>query len=249
MLTGDAKATAKRVAEETGVDEFYAGLLPSDKEAAVRRMQEEGCRVIMAGDGINDAPSLARADVGMAVGAGTDIALESADIVLINSNPKSAATAVRLSRAVIRNVKQNLFWAFIYNTIGIPLAAGILYVPFGILLSPGIAALAMSCSSVCVVSNALRLRRFREPESETDYEEKQMSDITMKKIVHVEGMMCKHCQKAVNNALQAVDGVEAVDVSLDDKCAVVTLTKEVSDAELKSAVEAEDFTVTGVETA
>ena len=249
MLTGDAKSTAKRVAEETGVDEFYSGLLPSDKEAAVRRMQDEGCRVIMAGDGINDAPSLARADVGMAVGAGTDIALESADIVLINSNPKSAATAVRLSRAVIRNVKQNLFWAFIYNTIGIPLAAGVLYVPFGILLSPGIAALAMSCSSVCVVSNALRLRRFREPESETDYEEKQMSDITMKKIIHVEGMMCKHCQKAVNNALQAVDGVEAVDVSLDEKCAVVTLTKEVSDAELKSAVEAEDFTVTGVETA
>lgn len=249
MLTGDSEATAKRVADEIGVDEFYAGLLPSDKEAAVRRMQEEGRRVIMAGDGINDAPSLARADVGMAVGAGTDIAIESADIVLINSNPQAAASAVRLSRAVIRNVKQNLFWAFIYNTIGIPLAAGILYVPFGVLLSPGIAALAMSCSSVCVVSNALRLRRFREPEGETDYEEKQMSDITMKKIIHVEGMMCKHCVKAVTNALQAVDGVETVDVSLDDKCAVVNLAKEVSDAELKTAVEAEDFTVTGVETA
>ena len=249
MLTGDSEATAKRVADEIGVDEFYAGLLPSDKEAAVRRMQEEGRRVIMAGDGINDAPSLARADVGMAVGAGTDIAIESADIVLINSNPQAAASAVRLSRAVIRNVKQNLFWAFIYNTIGIPLAAGILYVPFGVLLSPGIAALAMSCSSVCVVSNALRLRRFREPEGETDYEEKQMSDITMKKIIHVEGMMCKHCVKAVTNALQAVDGVETVDVSLDDKCAVVTLAKEIADAELKSAVEAEDFTVTGVETA
>jgi len=249
MLTGDSEATAKRVADEIGVDEFYAGLLPSDKEAAVRRMQEEGRRVIMAGDGINDAPSLARADVGMAVGAGTDIAIESADIVLINSNPQAAASAVRLSRAVIRNVKQNLFWAFIYNTIGIPLAAGILYVPFGVLLSPGIAALAMSCSSVCVVSNALRLRRFREPEGETDYEEKQMSDITMKKIIHVEGMMCKHCVKAVTNALQAVDGVETVDVSLDEKCAVVNLAKEVSDAELKTAVEAEDFTVTGVETA
>lgn len=249
MLTGDSEATAKRVADEIGVDEFYAGLLPSDKEAAVRRMQEEGRRVIMAGDGINDAPSLARADVGMAVGAGTDIAIESADIVLINSNPQAAASAVRLSRAVIRNVKQNLFWAFIYNTIGIPLAAGILYVPFGVLLSPGIAALAMSFSSVCVVSNALRLRRFREPEGETDYEEKQMSDITMKKIIHVEGMMCKHCVKAVTNALQAVDGVETVDVSLDDKCAVVNLAKEVSDAELKTAVEAEDFTVTGVETA
>ncbi|MBE6515210.1 MAG: heavy metal translocating P-type ATPase [Methanocorpusculum parvum] len=249
MLTGDSEATAKRVADEIGVDEFYAGLLPSDKEAAVRRMQEEGRRVIMAGDGINDAPSLARADVGMAVGAGTDIAIESADIVLINSNPQAAASAVRLSRAVIRNVKQNLFWAFIYNTIGIPLAAGILYVPFGVLLSPGIAALAMSFSSVCVVSNALRLRRFREPEGETDYEEKQMGDITMKKIIHVEGMMCKHCVKAVTNALQAVDGVETVDVSLDDKCAVVTLAKEIADAELKSAVEAEDFTVTGVETA
>ena len=249
MLTGDAEATAKRVAAETGVDEVYADLLPADKEAVIRRMQAEGHRVIMAGDGINDAPSLARADIGMAVGAGADIAIESADIVLINSDPQAAAAAVSLSRATIRNVKQNLFWAFIYNTIGIPLAAGILYIPFGILLSPGIAALAMSCSSVCVVTNALRLRFFTVPAEEIDYEEKQTDEVTMQKIIHVEGMMCKHCVKAVTNAVQAVDGVESVEVSLEEKTAVVTLAKEVSDAELKAAVEAEDFTVTGVESA
>ena len=249
MLTGDAEATAKRVAAETGVDEVYADLLPADKEAVIRRMQAEGHRVIMAGDGINDAPSLARADIGMAVGAGADIAIESADIVLINSDPQAAAAAVSLSRATIRNVKQNLFWAFIYNTIGIPLAAGILYIPFGILLSPGIAALAMSCSSVCVVTNALRLRFFTVPAEEIDYEEKQTDEVTMQKIIHVEGMMCKHCVKAVTNAVQAVDGVESVEVSLEEKTAVVTLAKEVSDAELKAAVEAEDFSVTGVESA
>lgn len=249
MLTGDAEATASRVAEETGVDAYYADLLPSDKEAAVRKMQAEGHRVIMAGDGINDAPSLARADIGMAIGAGADIALESADIILMNSDPMAAATAVRLSRATIRNVKQNLFWAFIYNTVGIPLAAGILYAPFGILLSPGIAALAMSCSSVCVVSNALRLRFFKEPAEEIENKPEPAGEETMQKIICVEGMMCKHCVKAVTNALQAVDGVEAVDVSLDEKKAVVTLTKEVPDADLKAAVEAEDFTVTAVESA
>lgn len=248
MLTGDAKQTAARVAEETGVDAFEAELLPADKEAAVRRLQEEGHHVIMAGDGINDAPSLARADIGMAIGAGADIALESADIVLMNSDPKAAATAVRLSRATIRNVKQNLFWAFIYNAIGIPIAAGVLYEPFGILLSPGIAALAMSCSSVCVVSNALRLRRFRETE-EIDIEEKPTNEVTMQKIIHVEGMMCKHCQKAVTNALQGIEGVETVAVSLEEKTAVVTLAKDIADTTLKEAVEAEDFTVTSVETA
>ena len=249
MLTGDAKETAARVAEETGVDEVYSELLPADKEAVIRKMQSEGRRVIMAGDGINDAPSLARADIGMAIGAGADIAIESADIVLMNSDPMAAATAVQLSRATIRNVKQNLFWAFIYNTIGIPLAAGVLYAPFGLLLSPGIAALCMSCSSVCVVTNALRLRFFKESVGEIDNEQKQTSDVTMKKIIHVEGMMCKHCQKAVTNALQAVDGVETVDVSLEEKTAVVSISKEIADAELKSAVEAADFTVTGVETA
>ena len=249
MLTGDAEATASRVAEETGVDAYYADLLPADKEAAIRKMQAEGHRVIMAGDGINDAPSLARADIGMAIGAGADIALESADIILMNSDPMAAATAVRLSRATIRNVKQNLFWAFIYNAVGIPLAAGILYAPFGILLSPGIAALAMSCSSVCVVSNALRLRFFKEPAEEIENNPEPAGEETMQKIICVEGMMCKHCVKAVTNALQAVDGVEAVDVSLDEKKAVVTLTKEVSDADLKAAVEAEDFTVTAVESA
>lgn len=249
MLTGDAEETAARVAAETGVDAYCADLLPADKEAAIRKMQAQGHRVIMAGDGINDAPSLARADIGMAVGAGADIALESADIILMNSDPNAAAAAVRLSRATIRNVKQNLFWAFIYNTIGIPLAAGVLYVPFGILLSPGVAALAMSCSSVCVVTNALRLRFFKEPAEEFDIKSAPTGDIGMQKIICVEGMMCKHCVKAVTNALQAVDGVDAVEVSLEEKKAVVTLAKDVSDTELKAAVEAEDFTVTSVESA
>ncbi len=248
MLTGDAKTTAARIAEETGVDEYHAELLPGDKERIIREMQEAGHRVIMAGDGINDAPSLARADIGMAIGAGADIALESADIILMNSDPNSAATAVRLSRATIRNVKQNLFWAFIYNAIGIPIAAGILYAPFGILLSPGIAALAMSCSSVCVVTNALRLRFFSEPVEEIDIRE-EPTNTTMQKTIHIEGMMCKHCQKAVTNALQAIDGVESVEVSLDEKKAVVTLSKEVADSALSDAVVAEDFTVTGVESA
>ena len=251
MLTGDTKASAERVAGEAGVDSFSAELLPAEKEAEIRRLQSEGKRVIMTGDGINDAPSLAAADVGIAVGAGTDVAIESADIVLMTSNPESAADAVLLSRTALRIIKQNLFWAFIYNTIGIPIAAGVLFVPFGILLSPGIAALCMSCSSVCVVFNALRLTRFKGYSDVMNDEIDNSSatnDISMKKLIHIEGMMCKHCSAAVSNALKGVNGVSDVSVSLEEKHAVVTLSKEVSDTVLKDTVAAADFEVTGVET-
>ncbi|MDO5847856.1 MAG: heavy metal translocating P-type ATPase, partial [Methanocorpusculum sp.] len=227
MLTGDAVPAAQRVADETGVDGFSAELLPADKEAEIRRLQKEGSRVIMAGDGINDAPSLAAADVGAAVGTGVDVAVESADIVLMNSSPSSVADAVSLSRKTVHIIKQNLFWALIYNCIAIPVAAGALYVPFGILLSPGIAALCMSCSSVCVVLNALRLQRFQgiSGAKEEVNTSSAPNDMSMKKIVHVEGMMCKHCQAAVFNALKGIDGVADVLVSLEEKTAVVTLSK------------------------
>lgn len=251
MLTGDRKISAQHIAGEAGVDSFSAELLPAEKAAEIRRLQSEGKRVIMTGDGINDAPSLAAADVGIAVGAGTDVAIESADIVLMTSNPESAADAVLLSRTALRIIKQNLFWAFIYNTIGIPIAAGVLFVPFGILLSPGIAALCMSCSSVCVVLNALRLTRFKGysgvMKDEID-NSSATNDISMKKVIHIEGMMCKHCSAAVSNALKGVDGVSDVSVSLEEKHAVVTLSKEVSDTVLKETVAAADFEVTGVET-
>ncbi|MCQ2376653.1 MAG: cadmium-translocating P-type ATPase [Methanocorpusculum sp.] len=250
MLTGDSVPAAKRVAELTGVDGFSAELLPADKEAEIRRLQKEGSRVIMAGDGINDAPSLAAADVGAAVGTGVDVAVESADIVLMNSSPESVADAVSLSRKTVRIIKQNLFWALIYNCIAIPAAAGVLYVPFGLLLSPGIAALCMSCSSVCVVLNALRLQRFRgTPGAKEEVNTcSAPNDMSMKKIVHVEGMMCKHCQAAVFNALKGIDGVADVSVSLEEKTAVVTLSKDVSDDILRDAVVAADFTVSAVET-
>ena len=251
MLTGDTYASAERIASEAGVDSFAAELLPAEKEAEVRRLQNEGKRVIMVGDGINDAPSLAASDVGIAVGAGTDIAIESADIVLMTSSPESAADAVLLSRRALRIIRQNLFWAFIYNTIGIPVAAGVLFAPFGILLSPGIAALCMSCSSVCVVFNALRLTRFK-GYSGVRMDEIDNSSVTntisMKKVIHIEGMMCKHCSAAVSNALKGVDGVSDVSVSLEEKTALVTLLKDVSDSVLKDAVTAADFEVTGVET-
>ncbi|HJJ31572.1 MAG TPA: heavy metal translocating P-type ATPase [Methanocorpusculum sp.] len=249
MLTGDTHASAKHIADEAGVDSFSAELLPAEKEAEIRRLQSEGYRVIMTGDGINDAPSLAAADVGIAVGAGTDIAIESADIVLMTSNPESAFDAVSLSRTALRIIKQNLFWAFIYNTIGIPVAAGVLFVPFGILLSPGIAALCMSSSSVCVVLNALRLTRFKgHSDGLMDDIDNSLAtyDISMKKLIHVEGMMCKHCQAAVTNALKGVDGVSDVSVSLEEKTALVTLSKDVSDTVLKDAVTAADFEVTGI---
>ncbi|MGI6032913.1 MAG: heavy metal translocating P-type ATPase [Coriobacteriales bacterium] len=255
MLTGDNERTARAIQAQVGVDEVVAGVLPEQKEAKVRELSEQG-RVAMVGDGINDAPALARADTGIAIGAGTDIAIESADIVLMRSDLQDVAVALDLSRATMRNIKQNLFWALIYNTICIPLAAGV-FAWAGISLNPMIGAAAMSFSSVCVVTNALRLRAWKpkfdvieedeadegttlqEPElpagqdTSSDIEEDMMAQ---EKKLAVEGMMCEHCVAHVTEALEGVDGVEKADVDLDGKSAVVTLAKDVSDDALVKAV-------------
>ena len=258
MLTGDNKKTAEAIRKQLGITRAIAEVLPQDKEREIRKIQEQGRKVAMIGDGINDAPALARADVGIAIGAGTDVAIESADIVLIRSDLLDAVTAVQLSNATIRNIKQNLFWAFIYNTIGIPLAAGLFFNMLGWKLNPMFAAGAMSLSSVSVVSNALRLKFFKptrktsEPESinttnnndDSQVITKDLSNKSnninggneMKKIMKIEGMSCGHCKAAVEKALKAIDGVENAVVDLADKSADITLTNEVSNDVLSKAV-------------
>jgi heavy metal translocating P-type ATPase len=255
MLTGDNERTANAVAESLGVTRVIADVLPQDKERAVRELQESGSRVMMVGDGINDAPALARADVGAAIGAGTDVAIESADFVLMKNDLRDVATAISLSRAVLRNIRENLFWAFFYNCVGIPLAAGVLWIPFGIRLSPMFGAAAMSLSSVCVVSNALRLRRFQPPFSaeqahttNTENTETDEEDSLMKKIISVDGMHCAHCQASVEKALSAVEGVSSCKVNLEKKTATVTLSSDVPDDVLTGAVTAAGFTPGAVET-
>lgn len=235
MLTGDNEKTAKAIASQVGIDNVIAQVLPEDKESHVRRLEEEGKKVAMVGDGINDAPALARADVGIAIGAGTDVAMESADIVLMKNDLLDVSTAVQLSRKVIRNIKENLFWAFIYNIIGIPVAAGVFYLAFGLKLSPMIGAAAMSMSSVCVVSNALRLRFFKPKRLFEGYDDMK-GENKMKKTMMIEGMMCQNCVKHVFNALSKVEGVDSVEVDLDGKKAEVVLKDEVSDDVLKEAV-------------
>lgn len=250
MLTGDNKRTAEAIRKELDIDTVIAEVLPQDKEREISRLQKEGKKVAMIGDGVNDAPALARADVGMAIGAGTDVAIESADIVLMKNDLLDAVTAIRLSKAVIRNIKQNLFWAFFYNSLGIPVAAGVFYTAFGWKLSPMIGAAAMSMSSIFVVTNALRLKKFKVSRSENtskkgeiiqeamlqsmeiDEIKEEKTMITMK----INGMMCPHCQAAVKKALEAFDGVTA-DVNLEDKAAYITgeadkdaITKAVTDA-------------------
>lgn len=234
MLTGDNKKTAKAICDEVGISNVIAEVLPQDKEKEIRRLQQEGKRVAMVGDGINDAPALVRADVGIAIGGGTDIAIDSADFVLLNSDLTSVASSIKLSKSVIKNIKENLFWAFIYNILGIPVAAGVLYLPLGVKLNPMIAAAAMSLSSVFVVSNALRLRFFNKKTNTPIKKEEEN-----KMVIKINGMMCPHCTLRVQEALNAIDGVSA-EVTLDNGGqAAITLSKDVSvDLIKKTIVEA-----------
>lgn len=252
MLTGDNAGTAESVRAKLGIDEVFAELLPEDKTRIIRELQSKGELVAMTGDGINDAPALAAADVGIAVGAGQDIAIESADVVLIKNDLRDAAEAIRLSRATMRNIRQNLFWALIYNSLGIPLAAGVFYPIFGWQLNPMFGAAAMSLSSVCVVTNALRLNFFRSEKSRTEETAPAEIKITesevklVKKTMKIEGMMCSHCTGMVTKVLNAVDGV-AAEVSLDDKCAYIELSKEVPDDVLIKIVTDAGYEVTSIE--
>ena len=245
LLTGDNKNAAEFIKNEAGIDEVISEVLPHEKEEFVRKMQDSGRKVIMIGDGINDAPALMRANIGMAIGAGTEIAIDSADVVLMKSDPYDAVNAVGLSRATVKNIKENLFWAFIYNIIGIPLAAGIFYIPFGIKLNPMFGAAAMSLSSLFVVCNALRLTYFK-PQKYIGTKEEKKEKSVMKKTMKIEGMMCTHCSGRVESVLNEIDGVLAV-VNLEKKEATVTLDKEISDDVLVSAVTNAGYKVTSIE--
>ena len=266
MLTGDNQRTAAAIGRQAGVDEVIAGVLPDGKEAVIRQLQTYG-KVTMVGDGINDAPALTRADTGIAIGAGTDVAIDAADVVLMNSKLSDVPAAIRLSRAALRNIHENLFWAFIYNIIGIPLAAGV-FIPFGLTLNPMFGAAAMSLSSFCVVSNALRLNLFdvhstkhdrapknaaslpaalTQPAADENKESSIKEDTAMKKTLKVEGMMCGHCEARVKKALEALPEVTEAVVSHETGTAIVTLNADVADDVLKKAVEDQDYPVTGIQ--
>ena len=257
MLTGDNAKTAQAIQRQVGVDRVVAEVFPQDKEKEIRRLQDSGKKVAMVGDGINDAPALARADVGIAIGAGTDVAIESADIVLMKSDLLDVSTAIQLSKAVIRNIKQNLFWAFIYNIIGIPIAAGVFFLSFGWKLNPMLGAFAMSFSSVFVVSNALRLRWFQAkhevyPENhqaEVDIGKNNQKGVfqNMEKVLFIEGMVCGNCVKHVHKALTGLEGVQEAVVELESKTAKVCLDSSVSDDTLKAAVEDAGYTLVSIQ--
>jgi len=246
MLTGDNRATAQVIAQKAGIDQVVSDVLPGDKAGVIRQLQQEGRRVLMVGDGINDAPALVTADVGMAIGAGTDIAMESADIVLMNGSLTGVSSALELSRATIRNIKQNLFWAFFYNSLGIPIAAGALYPAFGILLSPMLGAAAMSMSSVFVVTNALRLRFFK-PKAVYPQPVENMIKIEeekeMETVIKVEGMMCPHCKARVESVCKAVPG--AKDAVVDLQAKNVTVTGQADLEALKKAITDAGYEVVG----
>lgn len=245
MLTGDNKKTADAIGLKAGVDEVIAGVLPDGKESVIRDLQKHG-KVAMVGDGINDAPALTRADIGIAIGAGTDIAIDAADVVLMNSKLTDVTAAIRLSRATLRNIHENLFWAFFYNAICIPVAAGVFIHLTGWQMSPMLGAAAMSLSSFFVCMNALRLNTFSMHDASKDIKRKKKEKKTMEKTLEITGMMCGHCEMAVKKALEAVDGVESADVSHEKGTAVVTLSKEVSNDVLKKTVEDKDYTVTSI---
>ena len=251
MLTGDNERTAKAIGAKAGVDEVIAGVLPDGKESVIRRLKEKG-KVIMVGDGVNDAPALTSADIGIAIGAGADVAIDAADVVLMKSRLSDVPAAIRLSRATLRNIHENLFWAFIYNTIGIPLAAGVFISVLGWQLNPMFAAAAMSLSSFSVVTNALRLNFVRIHDPKHDHKMKKKTPIKketkqMEKTIKIEGMMCNHCEMHVKKALEALDGVKSAEVSHTAGTAVVTLEKAVADSALKQTVVDQGYTVTGIE--
>ena len=250
MLTGDNERTAKAIGAQAGVDEVIAGVLPDGKESVIRSLKKKG-KVAMVGDGINDAPALTRADMGIAIGAGTDIAIDAADVVLMKSRLTDVPAAIRLSRATLRNIHENLFWAFFYNAIGIPLAAGVWIPLFGWQLNPMFGAAAMSLSSFCVVSNALRLNWFKMYDASKDKKIKtkkqNKEETTMTKTIKIEGMMCGHCEATVKKALEALDQVDAAEISHEAGTAVVTLNADVSDDVLKKTVEDKDYKVVGIE--
>ena len=252
MLTGDNERTARAIGAQAGVDQVIAGVLPDGKEAVIRKLKQHG-KVAMVGDGINDAPALTRADVGVAIGAGTDVAIDAADVVLMKSRLSDVPAAIRLSRATLRNIHENLFWAFFYNTIGIPLAAGV-FIPLGLTLNPMFGAAAMSLSSFCVVTNALRLNLFKLRDASRDHKIRQKdTDFTvsapgaMRKTLHIEGMMCPHCEMRVKQALEAVPGVSEATASHEKGTAAVTLSAQVDNDALRAAVEAQDYKVTAID--
>ena len=250
MLTGDNERTAKAIGAQAGVDHVIAGVLPDGKESVIRRLMEQG-KVAMVGDGINDAPALTRANIGIAIGAGTDVAIDAADVVLMKSRLSDVPAAIRLSRATLRNIHENLFWAFFYNTIGIPIAAGV-FVSLGLTLNPMLGAAAMSLSSFCVVSNALRLNLFKLHDASRDHKRKnhikeiKKETTEMEKTMKITGMMCSHCEATVKKALEAIPEVAEAKVSHEAGTAVVTLSALVDDAVLQNAVEAKDYTVTEI---
>ena len=266
LLTGDSRAAAEHIGALVGVDEVIPEVLPEEKAVHVQKLEAAGRKVMMVGDGINDAPALTRADTGIAIGAGTDVAIDAADVVLMNSKLSDVPAAIRLSRAALRNIHENLFWAFIYNIIGIPLAAGV-FIPFGLTLNPMFGAAAMSLSSFCVVSNALRLNLFDVHSTKHDRaaknaaslpavsaqpaavanKESTKEDTAMKKTLKVEGMMCGHCEARVKKALEALPEVDEAVVSHEAGTAIVTLNAEVADDVLKKAVEDQDYPVTGIQ--
>ena len=252
MLTGDNERTARAIGAQAGVDQVIAGVLPDGKEAVIRKLKQHG-KVAMVGDGINDAPALTRADVGVAIGAGTDVAIDAADVVLMKSRLSDVPAAIRLSRATLRNIHENLFWAFFYNTIGIPLAAGV-FIPLGLTLNPMFGAAGMSLSSFCVVTNALRLNLFKLRDASRDHKIRQKdTDFTvsapgaMRKTLHIEGMMCPHCEMRVKQALEAVPGVSEAAASHEKGTAAVTLSAQVDNDALRAAVEAQDYKVTAID--